>query len=85
MPHSFLTKVSEMAFAGWRLFDLSPAFAIHWGLHNPGYKTHDRQLEVVNNRFRFKSFLEEKVSQYKYEHGKFRLMYMNKEIKKMMK
>ena len=73
-----------MAFAGWRFF-LSPAFAIHRGLHNPGYKTHDRQLEVANNRFRFRSFLEEKVSQYKDEHGKFRLMYMNKEIKKIYK
>ena len=85
MSHSFFTKVMEMAFAGWRFFVLSPAFAIHRGLHNPGYKTHDRQLEVVNNRFRFKSFLEEKVSQYKDGHGKFRLMYMNKEIKKIYK
>ena len=74
-----------MAFAGWRFFVLSPAFAIHRGLHNAGYKTHDRQLEVANNRFRFKSFVEEKVSQYKDQQGNFRLMYMNKEITKIYK
>ena len=74
-----------MAFAGWRFFVLSPAFAIHRGLHNPGNKTHDQQLEIANNRFRVKSFLKEKVSQYKDEHRNFRLMYMSKEIKKIYK
>ena len=73
----------EMAFAGWRFFVLSPAFAIHWGLQNPGYKKHDRHLEEADNFFRFMPFLDEKVLQYKDKYGNFRLMYMNKEIKKI--
>ena len=84
-PHSFFSKVMEMALAGWRFFVLSPAFAIHWGLQKPGYQKHDRLLEVANNFFRFRPFLGEKISQYKDEYGNFRLMYMNQEIKKIYK
>ena len=60
----FLQQVMEMAFAGWRFFVLSPAFAIHWGFHNPGYRTNDRKREVRHIHIRFKSFLEDKFKQY---------------------
>ena len=80
---SFLQQVMEMAFAGWRFFVLSPAFAIHWGFHNEGYKTNERKREVRHNFLHFKTFLEEKLMQYKDKNGNFQLMYMNNEAKKI--
>ena len=74
-----------MAFAGWRFFVLSPAFAIHWGFHNPGYRTNYRKREVRHNHIRFKTFLEDKFKQYTDKNGSFRLMYMNNEAKKIYK
>ena len=79
----FLQQVMEMAFAGWRFFVLSPAFAIHRGFHNPGYKTNDRKREVRHNFLHFKTFFEEKLMQYKDKNGSFQLMYMNNEAKKI--
>ena len=75
----------EMAFSGWKFYVLSPAFAIHWDLQNPGYQKKERLLEVAHNYFRFKSFLSEKISAYQDKNWKFPLSYMNKEVKKIRK
>ena len=75
----------EMALAGWKFFVLSPAFLIHFGLHNPGYKKEDRLIEVAHNFVRFKSFLEEKVSKYGNENKSPHSSAVDEEIKKVQK
>ena len=67
------------------VFVLSPAFAIHWGFQNPGYRTYKRQREVRHNHILFKTFLKDKFKQYTDKNGNFDLMYMNNEAKKIYK